>query len=143
MGRPAVFLLLAYGTLHAYAFAFPAITQLGDLLRFEQVRLQDQPLSQGSLENWIANEEEIALEKLLANISPGGSNVGSEAANGTVIASPSREHPNYYYQCTSDPIVHEFSKIEWISSKHKADFHYYRDPRRGNHHFHPRLGLHS
>ena len=95
-----IFLLVCI-TLRACAFSFSAITPIVDLLRFEQAKLQHEPVQpQESLEEWISQEEEIALDRLLANIAPGGSNVGPEAVNGTVVASPSREHPDYYYQCS-------------------------------------------
>jgi glucoamylase len=96
-----LFVLVAYVTLCTRAFSFPAFA---NLLPFEQVKLQDEPLPQETLDEWISREEEIALERLLANIAPGGSNVGPETVNGTVIASPSRSHPDYYYQCTQYPL---------------------------------------
>jgi hypothetical protein len=49
------------------------------------------------LETWLDSEEITALDKLLANIAPGANTAG--AVPGTVVASPSKEHPNYYYQC--------------------------------------------
>ena len=52
-----------------------------------------------SLDSWINTENDIAVDRLLANIAPGGQNAGG-ATPGTVLASPSRAHPNYYYQCT-------------------------------------------
>lgn len=109
-------LLLAYGGLAAAAFSFPAITPLADLLQFEQAKLHDRPLPLGTLDEWIFREEERALERLLANISPGGSNVGPEAVNGTVIASPSRELPDYYYQCMHYPVSHDSIETKIITS---------------------------
>ena len=51
-----------------------------------------------SLDAWIEWEEKVALQRLLDNISPGGTNTRN-AAPGTVIASPSRSYPDYYFQC--------------------------------------------
>lgn len=59
---------------------------------------QQKPLLD-TLESWIEREKGVALERLLANISPGGRSAKG-ATKGSVIASPSREHPNYFYQCT-------------------------------------------
>lgn len=65
-----------------------------------QKPLQDEGNS--ALEEWLEKEEVIALDRLLANIAPGGRNA-QDAIAGSVIASPSREHPDYYYQCTLSP----------------------------------------
>ena len=54
---------------------------------------------QSSLLSWLEQEEKTALDKLLRNVAPGGVNA-PDAAPGTVIAGPSKSHPNYYYQCT-------------------------------------------
>ena len=51
-----------------------------------------------TLDAWLDHEEKIALRNLLSNISPGGLNA-PDAVPGTVIASPSKHHPDYYYQC--------------------------------------------
>lgn len=54
---------------------------------------------------WLEAEERIALDNLLANVAPGGSNVeGKGVAPGTVIASPSQDGPDYWYQCTTFPM---------------------------------------
>ncbi|KAI9772523.1 MAG: Glucoamylase, intracellular sporulation-specific [Geoglossum simile] len=53
-----------------------------------------------SFERWLIQEQEVALDRLLANIAPGGRNTEG-VAPGAVIASPSKEHPNYFYQCKS------------------------------------------
>jgi glucoamylase len=57
-----------------------------------------------SLDAWIAREEKIAFQKLLDNIAPFGDNA-REAAPGTVIASPSRTYPDYYYQWIRDAAI--------------------------------------
>lgn len=51
-----------------------------------------------SLDTWVNTENDIAVNRLLDNIAPGGQNAGG-ATPGTVLASPSRAHPNYYFQC--------------------------------------------
>jgi glucoamylase len=91
---PLVF--VAYFVLYAFAFSIPpAVTWLG----VGHAQHAQEPL-QDSLDSWLAEEEKIALDKLLANVAPLGKNV-QDAAPGSVIASPSREHPNYFYQCMS------------------------------------------
>jgi len=95
--------VVAYLALYAFAFSIPAHLRpsqrpLGDVLQLEKTDLGPQ----SSLESWLEGEEKIALDKLLRNVAPGGVNA-PDAAPGTVIASPSKSHPNYYYQCMSCP----------------------------------------
>ncbi|CAK7265751.1 glycoside hydrolase 15 protein [Sporothrix epigloea] len=52
-------------------------------------------------ENWLADEAEIALERVLSNIGPNGQYARS-AGPGIIIASPSTENPDYYYTWTRD-----------------------------------------
>ncbi|EKG20976.1 Glycoside hydrolase family 15 [Macrophomina phaseolina MS6] len=59
------------------------------------------PTTKSSLDTWLDKEEDIAVDRLLANIAPSGRNA-QHAAPGTVLASPSKEHPNYYYQWVRD-----------------------------------------
>ena len=57
--------------------------------------------SSSELDRWLEREEQIAAERLIANVSPVGTNAKA-AAPGAVIASPSRGQPgqpDYYYQC--------------------------------------------
>ena len=57
--------------------------------------------STSSFERWLEAEEQIAVERLTANLSPIGNNAKG-AAPGAVIASPSRGQsgqPDYFYQC--------------------------------------------
>ena len=49
-----------------------------------------------SLEKWLELEQRVAREKLLNNISP------SDGLAGSVIASPSRTNPNYYFHWVRD-----------------------------------------
>ncbi len=50
------------------------------------------------LDSWINVEYDIAVSRLLDNVAPGGENALG-AAPGTVIASPSKADPDYFYQC--------------------------------------------
>jgi glucoamylase len=85
--------------LDAAAFSIPPLPHLNHFLGVGHAQKQQQPL-QNTLEQWIEQEERIALDKLLANIAPGGRNVqGKGVAPGTVIASPSTQEPDYWYQC--------------------------------------------
>lgn len=90
---------VAYLTLYAFAFSIPSNFRpsqrpLGEALQVEKTDLGPQ----SSLVSWLEQEEKTALDKLLQNVAPGGVNT-PDAAAGTVIASPSKSHPNYYYQC--------------------------------------------
>lgn len=58
-------------------------------------------ISGDGFEAWLRKEERVAIERLVANLAPVGSNA-RDAAPGAVIASPSRGEPgqpDYYYQC--------------------------------------------
>ncbi|KAF2866237.1 glucoamylase I precursor [Massariosphaeria phaeospora] len=90
---------LAYFILYALAFSAPPLLHLGGAGYNQE---QQKPL-QDSLEAWIVAEEEVALDRLLANVQPGGRNTeGKGVVNGTVIASPSKEDPDYWYQWVRD-----------------------------------------
>lgn len=90
--------LLAGFVHHAYAFSIPRLPSLANFAGAGHAQ-QQQPL-QDTFDAWIKQEERIALDKLLANVAPGGSNVkGKGVADGTVIASPSKEGPDYWFQC--------------------------------------------
>lgn len=94
---PSIVFLAAL-TPSTYAFSIPTLRHL-DFLGAATAQKQQQPL-QDTLDAWIQQEERIALEKLLDNISPGGRNVeGHGVAPGTVVASPSQDGPDYWYQC--------------------------------------------
>jgi glucoamylase len=91
--------VLAYFTLYAFTFSIPSSLRpsqqaLGESLQIEKTDLGPQ----SSFASWLEQEEKTALYKLLQNVAPGGVNA-PDAAAGTVIASPSKNHPNYYYQC--------------------------------------------
>jgi glucoamylase len=90
--------VLASLSSEAFALSIPSIPHLHKFLGFSQAQKQQQPL-QGTFDVWIQQQEQIALDKLLANVAPGGTNVDGRVAPGTVVASPSREKPDYWYQC--------------------------------------------
>jgi glucoamylase len=91
-------LLLASFAPYTSAFSIPPLPQL-NFFGVAAAQRQQQPL-QDTLDAWIQQEERIALDKLLANVSPGGRNVeGRGVAHGTVVASPSQDGPDYWYQC--------------------------------------------
>src|ERR1044071_4446330 len=48
------------------------------------------------LDNWLDRQKSIAEEKILANISP------ADGRPGAVLASPSRQDPDYYYHWVRD-----------------------------------------
>lgn len=54
-------------------------------------------IPQADYENWIGNESGYAFEAIIRNIGGYGQGI-DDALPGTVIASPSRHNPNYYYQ---------------------------------------------
>jgi glucoamylase len=86
--------------LYAVAFSLPPLsrhvaqTPLQNFAHEEKTELGPQ----SSLDAWIEQEEKIALQKLLDNVAPGGKNTEG-AAPGTVVASPSKSAPDYYFQC--------------------------------------------
>ncbi|KAL2349714.1 glucoamylase I precursor [Cryomyces antarcticus] len=102
------FILVAYVLLYAFAFTVP--------LDFVQQPLTD-ALSTGklssapSLDTWLKKEEAVAVDRLLANVAPGGRNA-QDATPGTVIASPSREHPDYYFQWVRDAAITMSSLVD-------------------------------
>lgn len=51
----------------------------------------------GSLTEWIAQENVTAQGRIFANIGPKGQ-YASDADSGAICASPSTDAPNYYYQ---------------------------------------------
>jgi glucoamylase len=89
------FVVVAYLALYAFAYSIPSQSVLRQSLHLEKTDLGPQ----SSLDAWIEQQEKVSLDNLLRNVAPGGLNA-KDAAPGTVIASPSTQHPNYYYQCT-------------------------------------------
>lgn len=88
---------LVFLAFYTSAFTIPPLHEFFPASRASQ---NQKPL-RSTLDAWIQKEERIALENLLANVKPGGKNVeGKKAvADGTVVASPSTESPDYWYQC--------------------------------------------
>lgn len=92
-------LLLAFFAPYTHAFSIPPLPHLRFL---GAANAQEQQPLRDTLDAWIQQEERIALDKLLANVSPGGRNVEAQGvAPGTVVASPSQNGPDYWYQCES------------------------------------------
>ncbi|KAI9789153.1 MAG: Glucoamylase, intracellular sporulation-specific [Candelina submexicana] len=56
-----------------------------------------------SLEDWLQEEQDVAFARLLANIAPGQNTEG--VPNGTIVASPSKKAPDYFYQWTRDAAI--------------------------------------
>lgn len=95
--------LLAQLFQNVHAFSIPPLPHLPGFVGASHAQKQQQPL-RDTLDTWIEGEQRVALDNLLANIAPGGSNVeGKGVAAGTVIASPSQDAPDYWYQCTFSP----------------------------------------
>lgn len=90
---------------YAYAFSIPQLPRLSNFVGASHAQSQQQPL-QDTLDGWLEKEERVALERLFANVAPGGSNVrGKGVAPGTVVASPSQEEPDYWYQWVRDAAI--------------------------------------
>ncbi|KZM24008.1 Glucan 1,4-alpha-glucosidase [Ascochyta rabiei] len=101
--RTSTLFLASYAT-RTYAFSIPPLPHL-HFLGVASAGQQQQPL-QDTLDTWIQQEERIALDRLLANVSPGGRNVeGQGVAHGTVVASPSQDGPDYWYQWVRDAAI--------------------------------------
>jgi glucoamylase len=70
------------------------------ILVFNLVSVHSAPAARGqseaSLDQWLAQEEPIAIERMLSNIAPPG------AAPGAVVASPSKNNPDYFYYWIRD-----------------------------------------
>ncbi|KAK8231396.1 glucoamylase I precursor [Phyllosticta capitalensis] len=105
----ADFVLLGALTSSSLALYIPSIQDAQKLLA--QAPLH----SSTALETWLQDEENISVDRLLANIAPFGRNAQGAAA-GTVLASPSREHPNYYYQWIRDAAITMSTVIDLYNS---------------------------
>lgn len=90
-------LLVTYTSITISAFHIPPLSHLSAFLRTGAAQISQVPL-QDDLESWISWEESVAVRNLLANIAPNGDDLEG-AVKGSVLASPSRDHPNYFYQC--------------------------------------------
>ncbi|KAK2733165.1 hypothetical protein FQN57_002284 [Myotisia sp. PD_48] len=57
-----------------------------------------------NLDSWLESESDRALQSILDNIGPTGSNAW-KASSGVVVASPSTQDPNYYFTWTRDAAI--------------------------------------
>lgn len=74
-------------------------------------------------ESWISTESEIAFESIVKNIGGYGEGL-DEVMRGAVIASPSKSHPNYFYQVSKIPncfLVH----VEFCLPLHTVKIPFY------------------
>ena len=93
------FLYFISFTSPTHAFSIPPAAQVNAFFNAAQAQRTQQRLDD-SLGSWIKQESRIALDNLLANVAPGGRRVvGTEVVDGTVVASPSQNEPDYWYQC--------------------------------------------
>ncbi len=89
---------------YSSAFSILPLPYLQSFIGPSHAQEQQKPL-QESLGAWIEQEKRVALDNLLANVAPGGRNVeGKGVIPGTVVASPSQDSPDYWYQCTLIPV---------------------------------------
>ncbi|KAF1919546.1 Six-hairpin glycosidase-like protein [Ampelomyces quisqualis] len=103
---------LACFILDAAAFSIPALPPPIHFLGVGHAQQQQQPILD-TLDTWIEKEEKIALDKLFANVAPGGRNVeGKGVAPGTVVASPSTSEPDYWYQWVRDAAITMSSLVD-------------------------------
>lgn len=120
-------IVVAYFLLYTLAFSIPIHFSGSQASLRQGLHLEKPELGpQSSFETWLQEEKRIALDRLLRNISPGGSNA-LDAAPGTIIASPSREYPDYYYQCSTTMPLPSFCKTNQQP----------RDPRRRHYCLYP------
>ncbi|KAI0804948.1 family 15 glycosyl hydrolase [Xylaria sp. FL0064] len=74
-------------------------------------------LLQRAVNDFIATEEQIALDQLLCNIGSGGCHSGG-VASGLVIASPSTSSPDYFYTWTRDSALVFKAIVERFSNEY-------------------------
>ncbi|KAI9668077.1 MAG: Glucoamylase, intracellular sporulation-specific [Bathelium mastoideum] len=86
-----------------------------------QARSSEYSSASAPLNQWLEDEEKIATSKVLANVAPGGSEV-PDAAPGSVIASPSKQDPDYYYQWTRDSAICVFTLLDTMDSNPESAF---------------------
>ncbi|BFZ55495.1 glycoside hydrolase 15 protein [Savitreella phatthalungensis] len=73
-----------------------------------------------TLDGWLNNEYPLAQTEILRNIAPGDH--ASDGATGVVVASPSTNHPNYYYQWVRDAALTYQTVIDdYIAGKTSND----------------------
>lgn len=104
-------LLVSLAGVHAvsgYVVAWPSSSDphqvlLGPDADTAVLRLPVVPANE-KLESWIAQQRNSSWKYLLDNVAPSGLNA-ARAAAGTVIASPSKSSPNYFYQWVRDAAI--------------------------------------
>ncbi|OTB05419.1 carbohydrate-binding module family 20 protein [Hypoxylon sp. CI-4A] len=107
-GFASLFLVGSYAFQTALGFPSPSRTKReGNVLK-------------RAVDDFIATEEPIALESLIANIGSGGGKA-SGAADGVVVASPSKSDPNYFYTWTRDAALVFKAIVERFSAEYDAD----------------------
>ncbi|KAK9476713.1 Six-hairpin glycosidase-like protein [Lipomyces japonicus] len=64
-------------------------------------------------ESWIQSYPDFSLDNILANIGPNGRNVANQGVGaGVVVASPSRDLPDYFYQWVRDGAITVHALVE-------------------------------
>ncbi|CAI6228479.1 unnamed protein product [Periconia digitata] len=93
--------LLAYLAASTCAFSIPPYNNFAPASRYS---FSQKPL-QSPFEAWLEKEEHIALDRLLANVKPGGRNVEAKelaVADGTVVSSSSKDNSDHWYSWVRD-----------------------------------------
>lgn len=80
--------------------------------------------SSESFDDWLNLQENIAFKSILNNIGGfnGGNGLNTEISKGAVIASPSTNRPNYFYQWTRDAAITMNSLIEYLDDNEFNDY---------------------
>ncbi|WP_016956059.1 glycoside hydrolase family 15 protein [Catenovulum agarivorans] len=78
------------------------------------------PIVAQSLDQWTVSARQFVLEKMIANISP------ADGERGAVLASPSRNNPNYYYHWVRDAArtMSEIAKLNGLDKTNFKDQYY-------------------
>lgn len=97
--------LLAYAVLYAFAFSIPPLHlhSISNYISGAHAQQLQKPL-QNTFDDWVEKEKKISLERLFANVAPGGRDLEG-VVEGSVVASPSRKEPDYFYQCTTNYVL--------------------------------------
>ncbi|KAF2451315.1 glycoside hydrolase family 15 protein [Karstenula rhodostoma CBS 690.94] len=99
---PSIY-FLCFSVPYSFAFSIPSVPSFAAAKHLPH---NQEPLRE-AFDGWIDREERISLDRLLANVKPGGANVqgNKDVVDGTVIASPSKEAPDYWYQWVRDAAI--------------------------------------
>ncbi|KAF2754367.1 hypothetical protein EJ05DRAFT_443389 [Pseudovirgaria hyperparasitica] len=112
-------IVIAYVVLYAFAFQLNPPWNL--LEKYGKTAQQAISISTDvPLDHWLEEQEHIAIDKLLANVAPKG-HEAQNAAWGTVIASPSRDHPNYFFQWIRDASITMSTLVDMYAKSPSAD----------------------